>query len=531
MLRRNRADILVGFGLFALGLIAFLPYVRAGGFLNDDFVEQWWAHFGGFGRAFDILIHGWPRRPLGAVYFASVHTLLGNHQHWQLAWAAGLRILVSVALFGVLRELHIDRFAAGGAAALAMIFPFSDADWLWAAEGQVDLAVALWLFGLWAALRATRRSAHGWTLHTVAVILYAASILLYEITLLATAIGGALYLVRAPRRAALRRWGVDLVVCGAVFLFVTSRQIRLWSGSDQHQTQDLHDTLRHAGLIVDQGLTLMARSVFPFGEPARGVVALCALAIIATAGAIASRTSDHELRHALVRMLSLGAGGILVTGAGWAMVASAKPQDWYLPLATGISNRTNVLAGIGFSLLAVALASLLGLLVSKGASARTRSAGAAVLALIMIGVTGVGYLTHVANDRSTWLRAQRLRGSVLRAARIAFPIPPTNSSIIASGVPLWAGPTVPVFATSVDLMGAVDVMWNDITIAALPAAPASVGCNASGISVAEIGATAPAPYGRTFILDVPTNQAIRISNQAECQAVARAAGVLNEDAS
>ena len=506
---------MVALGLCAIGVLVLGPYVHTGGFANDDWVEQAWAHFGGFGRVFQVLIGGTPRRPLGAVYFGLTHTLLGGHQHWQLALAAAERLAISLGLYAVLRELRLDRLTAAGAAGLALLFPFSDATWLWISGGQVGLAAALWLWGLWSALHALRATRGGCAWRACGLILYVASILLYEIALVAILLSGALYLLCARRGAAVRHWMVDIACTVVVAVFVTSRLIPLWSGTDLHQVQSLSATLQHARLILDQSITLAGRSLVPFGHSGRWALTLSALAILAAAGVVARHTADRRLRGEIVKLLLLAAGGVVATMASWAMITFAAPTEWYVPLVTGLSNRVNVLAGVGLSSLAVALARLVGLLLFRRKAAAPRLvAGLAIVAI------GAGYFHRVVNDRVTWTSAESDREAVLSGLHVALGTPRPGTAIIASGFPLWSGPTVPVFATYADLMSATQVMWNDPSIIALPAAPGSIGCHSAGITVADIGPAAEAPYGRTYFVYVPTRRVTLINDVAGCRAVA-----------
>jgi hypothetical protein len=262
-------------GLAILAAIAFLPYVRRGGFVYDDWQEQAVSQLsGGFSGLFNSIVHSTPRRPLGAVYFALTHSVISDHEHVHLAFVAGLRVAASVLLFLVLRQVRIDRVSAGAIAALAMLFPYSDSTWLWISGGQMTMAVICWLGGLSLALHGLRSPTRTWTWQILAAVLYAASILIYEDTLIVVVLSGALYFTRAPRRLALRCWALGLAAAGLAFVLFTSRWVNLTGGTDIHDQLGVHATLHHIKVIADQGVTLAAASLVPFGAPDRWAVAV-----------------------------------------------------------------------------------------------------------------------------------------------------------------------------------------------------------------------------------------------------------------
>jgi hypothetical protein len=155
---------------------------------------------------------------------------------------------------------------------------------------------------------------------------------------------------------------------------------------------------------------------------------------------------------------------------------------------------------------------------------RWKAGAAGLFAGLVIFAIGAGYFHDVVGDRATWTRAERERLLVLSTLRAALGRPRPGTTIIASGFPLWIGPTIPVFATYLDLDTAAQVMWNDPSIVALPAGPASISCQSTGIAVAGIGPAAQAAYGRTYFVNVPTKRAIRVSGVAACRSMAASIG-------
>ena len=142
----RRELLIAGLCLIGLQFLIGFTYVRRGGFVLDDWLLAAGAKLhGGFGAVVSANIAVDPRRPLGAIYLATTNTVLGTHQHAQLAWVAVTHVAFALALFAVLWKLGIDLASAVCAAALCLLFPFSDSLWLWATLGQLNLAATLWL--------------------------------------------------------------------------------------------------------------------------------------------------------------------------------------------------------------------------------------------------------------------------------------------------------------------------------------------------------------------------------------------------
>ncbi len=504
--------VVAAVGLAMLGAIAFLPYVHRGGFTYDDWQEQAIAQLHGFSALFNSIIDTTPRRPLGALYFSIVHTILGGHEHMHLALAAGLRLVASLALFAVLRQLRLDRVSAGAAAGLALLFPYSDATWLWATGAQMSLSVICWLLGLLLGLRGLRSGTRMWIWQTLACVLYAASILIYEDTLIVVVLSGALYVGRAPRRVVLGAWAASVGAAALAFLLFTSRWVQLAGGSDTHGELGIHDTLKHARAIANQGLSLAATSLVPFGAPGRWAVAIGVILLAAVAGLVAWRTADIPLRRELIQWLAAGVAGVIVAIGGWAMLARADP--YYSPLQAGIGNRINVVAGIGLAVLSVGIIRL-GTTLALSSLPRDRRVVSAALTVAVATGIGGSYLHRIGSDRGDWWRARRLQGAVLADLR-AVGRPPQGTTVIARGFPLFSAPGVPVFAASWDLDGALKLLWQDPTVRGLPAPPAGISCDSTGVNIAGV-TTEPVPYGHTLVVDVGSRRVSRVGTILQCR--------------
>lgn len=515
---RPRAEpLLAAAALALLAAIALAHYLRHGGFIYDDWSTAATMHFHGFGTLATHVLDAAAHRPLSAIYYPVVEAALGSHEHWHLVLVAVLRVGLSLVLFVLLRELRFDRLSAGAAAALALLNPWDDSTLLWGSTGHMTLAVVLWLAGLLVALRALRSGSR--RAHALAVALYLASILLYEIALVVVLLSGLLYLGRAPRREALRRWAIEVAAVGLAVLLFTSRLLHPLGGDDVHAAQGLGGTLRHLGTIVDQGLTVTAAALVPFGAPGRVAVALGALLLVLTGAVVAWRAPDAELRRELRRWLAACALGAAIVAGGWVVLAVADP--YYSPGQLGVGNRINIVACVGLAVLAIALVRLATAL-AFGALPRDRERYAALLTLLVTASIAGAYLDHLDTDRSAWENARSQQTVVLQALRNSMAPPPPGTTLIARGFNLWAAPGVPVFAAYWDLDGAVKLMWRDPTLRAWPAPRGALSCARTGIAVTGISkGRAPARYGHTILADLTSGARAQIATPAVCRVLAR----------
>jgi hypothetical protein len=230
---------------------------------------------------------------------------------------------------------------------------------------------------------------------------------------------------------------------------------------------------------------------------------------------VACRTHDAPLRRELTLWLLVALAGTLVAIGGWGVLSTA--DLYYSPGQVGIGNRINVVAGVGLALLAVAVIRLSATL-ALSAVPRDRRVATAVLTGAVAAAIGGAYLDQLGSDRGDWWRARRLEGEVLNNVH-SLGRPPSGSTVIAQGFPLYNAPGVPVFAASWDLDGALKLLWNDPTIRGIPAAAGAIGCTPAGVAVPGV-TTIPLPYNRLLLVDVAKHSASRLDTPGQCRAVA-----------
>jgi hypothetical protein len=511
---------LVAFGslLALVGAVAFGSHVRNGGFYNDD-----WAFASTFAYASEPGLLGAIRafdwysfRPVSRLYLPAIYEVFGMRAGLHLALATLTAVALSGVLYWLLRTLAIERLHAGAMAVLVLLFPASDANRLWAAASIALPAIALYLAGAVLALKGlAARGRRAVAFHAGAILLYLLSVMTYEIAAGAILLSLLLYRLRGGWRAAVPRWLFDVAAVVPVLVFVTSGS---WN-----EPQPLGTTVRHAGTVADQAVTVLADAAVPFGDPDTAVV-IALLALVAATGALVSRLRPpaDPVSRELTRWLRVALAAVCAIAIGYAIFIPADP-DSYSPLMPGQGNRVNGLAAIGFVLLIYALAMVAATLVAQRARLwREWSAGVAIaLALVL----SLGWLNRIDAHTTDWDRSAALQAEVVRRIDRTVRTPRPDTTIYAVRFPTVAAPGVPVFAATWDLAGALAIEWDEPTISAFPAVPGtSLACGERTISAHNwLDAFDPqtAVYGRAVVVDVAATRAVPVRDRTSCVSAAR----------
>lgn len=524
--RASRQELwLVGALLLVVAAVVYGPHVLEGGFTLDDY-----GHAAGVQHPREgILQDYWtvfPHRPGLALYIPVPHVLLGPHPAPHLALATLHAVLMSLALYAVLRRLTIPSLHAGAVAVLVLLFPWSDSATFWAVAGHISMAIALGLAGLLLALRGLDTRAAGsprkalW-LHVGAVALYATSVLTYEIAGGALLLAGASYTMRAPWSVAWRRWAADAIVIVPCLAWTGLRADR--AGSSLAEMSD------HANSIADSGLTVLSLAAVPFSNAGRDVifaggytnqdVVLSALVTVAILGLLAYRflPTGDDARPELRRWLLMASAGVAVSVAAWALYIPADP--YYNPGAEGVGNRVNVMAGIGIVAIVYSLVALSATLLRRCLSTGGRAA--TVACAVFAAVLAISYARDERDEQQAWARADTAADGVVGAITTVVPEPPPYSTIYTFGHPGSERAGIPIFSASWDLKGAVQLKYNDPTLNAYPilqgtelsCADAGLGPLGNGLSPNANGA----PYQHTYFVDVGTWTGERINTQRQCE--------------
>jgi hypothetical protein len=523
--RASRRELALTAGLlFVIAALIYGPHAIDGGFTIDDYGHAVAVEHSGTG----IFADYWntiTNRPGLVVYIPVTHFVLGAHPSLHLALAATLAIAMSLALYAVLRRLSFAPRHAGAIAVLVLLFPWSDSSRFWAVAGHISLAIALGLSGLLLALRGLDARASGhkrralW-LHCAAVVLYATSVLTYEIAGGVLLLVGALYFTRAPASAVWPRWFADITVVVACLTWNALQADRPGAS--------LSDMLDHAGAIADSGLTVLALAAIPLGDAAKQSMAaglhitrnviLGALAAIVIAALVVRHLlpTHDDSRQVLSKWLIAVGAGLAVMIASWAIYIPA--DSYYNPAGDGVANRVNVMAAIGV-VIVVYGAIVLGItLLLRGVpnwmklAAFASAAAAVALAFV--------YAVDERDEQRAWARAASASGAVLDAIVAIEPTPPPGSTIYTFGHPGNERAGVSIFGASWDLKGATQLRLGDPTINAYPVLEGStMRCLQDRVEPTG-GWFAPihgASYGTAYLVDVAKGLKERLDSQEQCE--------------
>ena len=339
----------------------------------------------------------------------------------------------------MLRVLGMRPVHAAPIALLVLLFPLADSVRLWASGSAASLAICLYLAGLLLALEALpRRGPWALAMHAGSVLLYAASLMSYEFTLVPVLLSVLLYWRREPGPPALWRWVADVVAMATVLGLATAQ-----TTLDREPLSALPE---RAVEVSAGALSVLSWSVFPLGDtadlsPARLIGGLIVIVVLGAALARVRRGQAAELRP----WLMLAAAATLVAAAGYVVLIAAAD---YNPAHRGIANRVNVFAALGIAMLVYALVMLAALQLGE----RLRRP-AAPIAIALTALLVVGYAVRLQSDQSSWRDAADAQERVLDDLADTRP-PPPGGGLAAFRVPAFAAPGVPVFHQSWDMTGA-----------------------------------------------------------------------------
>ena len=513
---RRRETLVVAALLAVLAVAAFGAHLRPGGFYNDDWVYLSTAvyppedTFAGAVRAFDWLSF----RPLQMLYWPFAFRVLGTDPSVHAAWLLAIATLMATLVFGLLRALRVPALHAGLMAALVVLLPIADSTRFWPAQGANVLAVACYLGGVIVALRGLRATERDpLRSHLPAVVLYAASILLYEIAASVIVLTGLLYLAVAGRRG-VRPWLVDVVVAGTLLALVTSHTF--------YDPLSLGDQVDHAIRIARQVPYVLAVTFWAPATPSppARVAVLVVVAAILAAGVLAARRphADPAYPAALRGWLALALGAALATGAAYLMIVPSATLD---PRGMGEFNRGNMLAGMALVVFAYAVIAVAAHVAVRGLRSWQPAGMAAIAAAAVI--IGAGAVHQVRTDQRAWEDAAREQDRIIGVVDGTTPRPPPATTFLTFGAPIATAPGVPVFEAVYDLAGAVRLHYDDPTLRAYPVPSGSrVDCGPRSLTVHNYNDAAErqlARYGAVRVVDVTAARAFGVATRSQCQAL------------
>ena len=469
-------------------------HITDGGLYFDDWRAAEAQRIGGglIGTAHGLTQEGLNYRPLQAVTWWIPNALFGVNSAAHLLYGTLLAALASYALFAALRAARVPQALALGAAALMLVFPFSDALRLWPAAAEYNWPLTFVLLGVAAGLRAPEGDGRrAWWLAGASALLFALAVLTYEQTLGIIAVGVLVSLLR-------RAWALAALQAAAT---AVATAVVLASSKAPHQP-DLAGALRHERHMLAQAWEVLGRGVVPFAGAWRVGAVVAALVLVAGGTLI--------VRRGLSRTpLLLAGAGVLVIVASYVVLAPST--DYYAPLTPGQGTRTNAAAQVGWALLVTGLAGIAGSLVRREA-----------LALALVAVVGLGWVARSTEDARAWDTAWRVEQDVIAAARTSLGVPAPGTTVFAFGVPRATRPEVPVFLGPEDLGPALRLSLHG-DFGSIPIqGETAVRCTEQG-PVTEGGWIPPqtyARYGRAVFFDYAGRRALPVPDRHTCERLA-----------
>lgn len=490
--------------LALLAALVFGRHVLDGGFHSDDWGVARTYEFadsprllGAISEEMDLL----GSRPLLATLLPLPHAVFGLHPEGHLALAAVLGVATCLCFYLFLRALPLAPVHAWAMAGLALVFPFADSIRLWSVASLNTAALCFAFLGAFVALRGITRDGRSSVVAlALSSVLYAASVLTYEVAGAALLLSGALYLGRTERRKALRWWAIQaMVVVGAlVYTALTTAK----------EVGGISDRLSDVPTYTRQAIALFSLSFVPAdvtGTAPRAAGVLVAAAVVVV-GVWRYRASRGPV---LGFWLVFVAGSMIAIGTAYLITVGAFLD----PIKPGLGNRGNIFAAFGFVSLLYGIA-MIGLCLLAGRPAFVKSVVVGVLALI-----AVGYIVRVEDDAAAWDRAARLQEPALERVVDAASTLPPGSTVFTFGWPAQVSDGIPIFYVDWDLDGALAVRAGNRFRHAYPVYDrATFVCAPRAVSVQypEFGSTAFAGYRRAFFLDVPTGRLERVTSRAAC---------------
>ncbi len=513
-LTRREALGCVGIALLAATAVYAAHVLRGGWYLDDWITVAQIREAGGVAEAFNVMNTVTYRPGLSASQVA-LYAIAGEAPSNYLAIGVALTALQAGLFYLVLRSLRFSAVVAGMAAAIFLVLPCIDATRLWTAAFPIQLAGALYLGGVLAALNGLKKAPWGpqigW--HLVAVVSFAASMLTYELIVGVVLVTFTLYAVQGRFRRSVWRLVADWSCAAIVLYFLAQRAV------------DSRGANTSIGFLWDRAQQMWSpaeevfRSLIPWSDVLGGAIGLVLL-IAGLAGiGIAIHRRDSEAPD-LKAWLAIAGLALVFALAGLLMLLPADP--YFIPRATGLGNRVSAFAAFGAVVLLLALIAITcgGL----GALFKRPAAGFAA-ALAITATTAAVLTTREVQQQDPWAQAWDEQIAVLSAINDALDgqVSPTAAVITFRHTTFILPADVSVFAYSWDLRGALMSVFH---------VPNAVGhpwmdgarCGTNGVVFGD-GTGAPngaVPYGYSrdlVFVDADAATAHRVLSRQECERI------------
>jgi hypothetical protein len=471
----------------------------------------------GHHTAAGALIDAADSRFLAAFYWLATHELFGLHAKPFLVVAAGLGVVLSLAIYALLRELRVEILPAFVIALLMLAWPPADTVRVWATPALSQVSFAAWAVGALLALRAFRASGRRRTyLHVGSFVLYGIGLGITELPLgFVILVSPLLYLTVAPWRASALRWVADLALAGLAAAFVALPAAQ----APEHAVRGVDDWGEEIRLYADQSITLFSHALAPFLHGARWIVFVGAVLLLAAAGWVA-RNDPPEARQFARKWLAATGIAVAAIAGGYAIYIPADP--YYFPLQEGLAGRVNISVAAPFAVLLVALAMLGGLLLFRWLGDLRRAALTAGLAYSAI--LFAAFVSDLRIDLRVWDRSADEQYRVLNAIVGAVPHPPRNTGLFVFGAGGTVTPGLSTFYHGWELTGALRTTYRRGDMTGVPIFETrGVACRPDAVVASMVGTPMvlqTTRYGSAVFVDVNSGRSTTIRSERQCLRVA-----------
>lgn len=500
----TRIDWLAAIVLFIGGAALWANYAFATTFLYDDFVEVASDRLGTLTTDY--------RPGLSLLWTVTGH-LFGTNPHGYYLFLALTTGLVAAVLHLTLRLLGLPVVAGVLAAGLWLICPFADSQHLWANMMQLEVATILVLAGVATGVLWVRQTRMAWIALVASSLLTSAAIMTYE----GVAGIALLPLAAVTLSANWRRTLIKTVIDGLVVVTTATWIFRRASAIGTPSQSLSSYPSRAVTLVHDAWSTLFAGLLG--GLTAKGMAASVAAGILIAGGSLllAVRADMVNVLCDTLRLDSLPRYVIttvlLAAGAFISLAVYLPANDYYTPAQLGVGNRVNgpsvifLVASIGLAVAIIGDTSRLGW--------PWRTAGLGLAATFAAAVCAAFAHDSLIHERQ-YVAASARRIDIESRIRSVDPHPQHGHVILLGGYAQFQSANwVPVFGAPWDVTGAVQLIYDDASLAAYPL-DAADHCGPGGLQPES--APRPVPYEFIDIVDVAGNALVRLSDQADCQA-------------
>lgn len=452
--------------LIIVVLCSELLYIHRLGFYSDDWSQQQLLaacpDSTTIGRFRCLYAEGLEYRPLQAVQLAILYSLFGPVALGYHIYNALLLAGIALLLYAVTVELALPRPATVSIPLVFCLLPHYSTDRFWIAAFQANLSVALFLGGLYCALRATSRRPRASLLWVPAsAIGLTLGALAYEIVIPLFVLVPVTVWQRTEKRKQFRLWfaSVIVVVTGIVVWYKLLTQDRVAFHGRFLTHLDLvaahfgHQLMNFVYVYYGLGLPYVAWKAIS-NRPDPNILLLGVPFAVGVLGYLLHAARDSGLAWmSWDRWARILLAGTMIFALGYSPFVADISLDLTSP---GVVNRIAIAAALGTAVTLVALGGW-GTCVVRSPTWRVRF----FCAYMTILCTSSFIIVNVI--ASYWNEARVAQNDIVSSLRNQFPTIPSRTTLLLDGVCPYVGPGI-VFEGTWDTEGMLRVVYNDSSL-------------------------------------------------------------------